>query len=511
MDNILGKSSEKGFFKLLFENISEGLIVVNKNREIVEVNHRMTEMFGFTYDELIGNDLNVLIPDDIKSKHNKYVEGYNQKPERKQMGVGRVLKAQRKDKTLFHIETSLNHLQIEGETFYVALLTDISKRVEAETELKNLNENLEKTIKNRTKELFDSQALYTAVARNFPNGTINVFDEDLNYIFAEGKELYKMGITSKKLIGTSYLKRLPEDVKSEIEKELRAVFNNEVHDFELETKGQIYHINAVPLKGKGNKIDKILVVETNVTKEKLASKQLKESLAKEKEINEMKSRFVSMASHQFRTPLTTILSSVSLIDSYIQRQRVEATEKHIKRIKSSVKGLTDILNDFLSSDKLESNMVNVNIKPIDFKPFLSEIIEELQAIAKENQHIQLNLSLEHDVLNSDTNILKNIIYNLINNAIKYSEAGQNIIVNAIELKQQLKIEVIDAGIGIPKDDQENLFGRFYRATNAQNHKGTGLGLNIVKSYLDLLNGNITFESEENKGTKFTVKIPLKHD
>lgn len=510
MQNLQNITQNNAFFKLLFENINEGLLVVNKNKKIVEVNKRLLEMFGYSSGDLIGEDLNLLIPDDIHKKHDKYVEEFKKNPEKKQMGLGRVLRAKGKGNRIFYIETSLNHLMVEGEMFFIALLTDITKRVKAEQSLKRLNEQLEQQVKDRTKALFETQALYTAVARNFPSGTINVFDKNLNYIFAEGKELFKLGITSEKLIGTSYLKRLPNEIISKVEKELKLVFTDKISDFELEVRGQFYHINAVPLENKKGEIDKILVVETNVTKEKEASIKLKESLKKEKEINEMKSRFVSMASHQFRTPLSTILSSTSLIDSYIKKDKLANTQKHIKRIKTSVKGLTDILNDFLSSDKLESQMVEVNNIEIDVNTYFNDLAEELQTITKDNQTIKTTISTDKNSIESDPNILRNIIFNLISNAIKYSNEGQDILLNIYIQNNQMTINIIDFGMGIPKDDQKKLFNRFFRAKNAQNHKGTGLGLNIVKSYLGLLKGNINFESQENKGTKFTVEIPIKN-
>jgi PAS domain S-box-containing protein len=511
MENNTKITQNNAFLKMLFENISEGLLIVNEQFKIIDFNPRLLEMFGYSADELLNNNLNILIPTNLHQKHNTYVKQFKEKPIKKQMGIGRVLEARTKNNQLFYIETSLNHLSLEGKTYFVALITDITKRVEVENKLKNLNEKLELEVEKRTKALFESQALYTAVARNFPNGTINVFDKNFNYIFAEGKELYKLGITSEKLIGTSYLKRLPKEIRLNIEEELLKAFKGEERNFELNYKNQVYFINVVPLKDENNIIDKILLVETNITKEKEASKKLELSLKKEKEINEMKSRFVSMASHQFRTPLSTILSSTSLIDSYIKKDKIKNTDKHIKRIKNSVKGLTDILNDFLSSDKLDSEMVKVHISKINVNTFFNDLAEELQTITKEGQNIKTTIYADSEFILSDTNILKNVIFNLISNAIKYSNENQEIYMLINIANNNLTINVIDNGIGIPLEDQKNLFTRFFRAQNAQNHKGTGLGLNIVKSYLELLKGNIIFESQENKGTKFTVEIPLKNE
>ena len=400
---------------------------------------------------------------------------------------------------------------VDNSKYIVALITDITKRVTAEQKIKQLNAELEEKVFERTRELEESQVLYTAVARNFPNGTINVFDKNLNYIFAEGKELYKHGITSKKLIGTSYIDRLSPEVKSTIEEALKEVFKGAIKDFELQYKDQFYTINAVPLYSDKGEIDKILVVEKNITPQKIINQKLEESLKKEKEINEMKSRFVSMASHEFRTPLSTILSSNSLIEKYIEKGKTEQTGKHTKRIKNSVKGLTDILNDFLSTDKLENNKVTIKSSLFDYSKFVDEIQEELQIICQDRQEIITKIYGEHQFIKTDRNVIKNILYNLISNAIKYSKEGQKIYFNSYLKENILEIEIIDFGIGIPKSEQPDLFTRFFRAENALNIKGTGLGLSIVKRYLDLLNGSIIFESEENVKTVFTSKIPISYE
>ncbi len=496
------------FFKLVFQSIEEGLIITNADGEIVFVNFRTQELFGYTDKELIGERVELLIPRKHHGEHVKQRREYSENPTRKTMGSGRVLEALRKNGSHFYTEISLNHIVVDDKKYVVALITDITKRVEAERKIKELNARLEEKVFERTRELEESQVLYTAVARNFPNGTINVFDKNLNYIFAEGKELYKHGITSKKLIGTGYVNRLSEEVRPTIERALKDVFNGEIKDFELEYKNQFYNINAVPLFNEKKEIDKILVVEKNITSQKIINRKLEESLEKEKEINQMKSRFVSMASHEFRTPLSTILSSNSLIDKYIEKGKVEHVSKHTKRIKNSVKGLTDILNDFLSTDKLENNKVTVKIAPFNYENFVMEVQEELQVICQEGQKIVTTIDSKQEEITSDRNVVKNILYNLISNSIKYSGENQEINFNSIIKNGFLTIEIIDRGIGIPKADQAKLFTRFHRAENATNIKGTGLGLSIVKRYLDLLKGSIIFESEENVKTVFTCKIPI---
>lgn len=238
---------------------------------------------------------------------------------------------------------------------------------------------------------------------------------------------------------------------------------------------------------------------------KKAEQEILKSLEKEKELGELKSRFVSMASHEFRTPLTTVLSSANLIAKYTESDQQESREKHINRIKKSVQNLTNILNDFLSLEKLESGAQKVNFTKVDLNVLLKEVVEEMSQNTKADQ--QIILSGNAPAVQTDEHILKNILFNLISNASKYSSEGDEIKVE-VEQGKDLKINIVDHGIGIPEAEQQKMFERFFRAANATNIQGTGLGLNIVKKYADLLNGEISFTSTEGKGSTFTLTLPF---
>jgi PAS domain S-box-containing protein len=250
---------------------------------------------------------------------------------------------------------------------------------------------------------------------------------------------------------------------------------------------------------------------TKVLKEALyelenSKEQLSQALEKEKELNDMKSRFVSMASHEFRTPLSAILSSVSLISKYTSSDTDEKRQKHVTRIKSSVTNMTMILNDFLSADKLEEGKVHSNVSEFLISEMVEEVILDVNGMLKNAQKIEYVKEGENFVC-SDKQMIRNILLNLVSNAIKFSAEGKIIKIQTSVNDNTIQIQVIDQGIGIPKEEQENLFGRFFRAKNATNIQGTGLGLNIVGKYLELLNGEISFESELNIGSTFIVKIP----
>jgi len=237
--------------------------------------------------------------------------------------------------------------------------------------------------------------------------------------------------------------------------------------------------------------------------------ELTHSLEREKELNEMKSRFVSMASHEFRTPLSAVLSSISLIEQYAKEEHKEKRQRHIERIKSSVKNMTEILDDFLSLDRLEQGKVATAKEAFDLKSFLNDVVEEVQPMLKPGQNIILSSAGEKEII-QDKKILRNILFNLLSNAIKYSAEKMEIIISAENNNGELRITVKDSGIGIPETEQKYLFTKFFRAGNAGNYQGTGLGLNIVKRYVELLKGNISFESRLNEGTTFTVCFSKQH-
>ncbi|MBB5396830.1 PAS domain-containing sensor histidine kinase [Mucilaginibacter sp. AK015] len=239
--------------------------------------------------------------------------------------------------------------------------------------------------------------------------------------------------------------------------------------------------------------------------------ELTQSLEREKELNDMKSRFVAMASHEFRTPLSAILSSRTLAESYTKAEQEDKRKRHISRIRASVKNLTVILDEFLSLDKVEQGKVEIERETFDLYDFAEDLVEEVNGMLKNGQHIRFSYNGVRNIT-QDKKILRNIMLNLLSNAVKYSGEQQTVYldIDADNDQKKVVIRVRDEGIGIPQEDQKNLFNKFYRAKNATNIQGTGLGLTIVKQYVELLNGDISFISEPNQGTTFTIEFSLNH-
>jgi PAS domain S-box-containing protein len=234
--------------------------------------------------------------------------------------------------------------------------------------------------------------------------------------------------------------------------------------------------------------------------------ELHEALNKEKELNEIKSRFVSMASHEFRTPLSTVLSSAALLSRYTSSEEQGKRDKHIKRIKDSVKHLNELLEDFLSLGKLEEGRIRAEMASFAVREFLDEVVEEMKTLAKPGQEIHCDCTGEYEFV-SDKRLLRNILINLLSNASKFSGEGAGIWLKVEYTPEAMVLSVRDEGIGVSQEDQQHLFSSFYRGANAVNIEGTGLGLHIVKRYTDLLGGRLHLESVLDKGTTLMISVP----
>jgi PAS domain S-box-containing protein len=392
--------TEKAQMTALFENATEGILLVNASGEIVLVNAASAQMFGYTPNELTGEKIELLVPKEYRSGHVAKRDAFMKSPQDRKLGRGRDLKAVRKDGSQFPVEISLSSFKDEREVFVIAFIIDITHRKEFENRIIQQSAELEKKVENRT-----------------------------------------------------------------------------------------------------------LVLKEALNKLEESQKELQESLEKQKELNDLKSKFVSMASHEFRTPLSTVLSSAELISKYKEGIEQQKRDKHIERIKSSVHHLNDILEDFLSVGKLEEGRVKATNAMFNLYQLLEDVKTEMEENKKHDQEFYLQYNGDTDVM-LDKKLLYHILINLLTNSVKYSESGKAILINADRGDAEVSITVKDEGIGIPDADQGHLFNTFFRGTNAANIPGTGLGLHIVKRYVDLMGGSISLKSKLNCGTAVTIKFPL---
>lgn len=408
-------SFDKTHMTSLFENTTEGILLTNARGQIVLANPSAQKMFGYSEEEMRGNYVEMLLPQDVRKKHVEYRDGFYHHPQNRTMGSGRDLFASHKDGHVFPVEVSLSHYKKDNEIFVIAFVVDITKRKEIESNLLRKQKELEKV--------------------------------------------------------TNDIRKLNTELEMKVE-------------------------------------ERTVILKEALEKLEFSQKELSEALDKERELSEIKSRFVSMASHEFRTPLSTVLSSASLLSKYTSAEEQDKRNRHIDKIKTSVKHLNDILEDFLSLGKLDEGKVEAQLATLDLKELIYETSEEMKGLLKGQQHFILSYE-GNPQIHSDKKLLKNILINLISNAIKFSGEGASIELKSNVYDNNAEISVIDQGIGISENDREHLFSSFFRGKNAANIQGTGLGLHIIKRYVDLLNGEVHLQSELNKGTKVTFIIPIK--
>jgi len=406
-------SKDRDVFNVLFEAVSEGVVVVDDQQNIVSVNSSVEKMFGYEKDELVEQKLEVLIPKNYHAGHGAHFNGFMKNKEKRQMGNGRDLYGARKNGTIFPLEAGLNPFEIYGKTFVMALVIDITVRKQQEQEIYKLNENLEKKVCERTKEL------------------------------------------------------------SRTVEELKTV------NLELDEENH-------------KRLD--------------AENKIKDALKKQKELNDLKTKFLSLVSHEFKTPLSGILTSTMLLGKYKLAEQQEKRDKHLETITNKVHYLNNILNDFLSIEILETGKVNYKFHTFKLSKVVDEVIYNGNMLLKEGQRIKYPEDIDEISLTQDEKTITLALSNLINNAIKYSPENTVIDITITQDKTATTIKIKDQGIGIPKADQKNIFNRYFRAENALLTEGTGIGLNIIKSHLENLGGTITFESEENIGSTFIMKI-----
>ncbi len=262
-----------------------------------------------------------------------------------------------------------------------------------------------------------------------------------------------------------------------------------------------------PLYNAEGNIYAICGISTDITKRKRAEESILKALEKERELGELKSHFVTMASHEFRTPLATILSSTDILERYNHKLSEEKKNEHFRRIQSSVKHTISLLDDVLLIGKAEAEKLEFQPKPLEIIKFCHDLVEDIKSTA--NSHT-ITFCTQEQFVNGclDEKLLRQIFSNLLSNAIKYSHQGSIIQLNLIREPEKIIIHIRDEGIGIPAIDQSKLFTSFYRASNVGNISGTGLGLAIVKKSVDLHNGSIDIESKVGIGTTFLVTLPL---
>jgi PAS domain S-box-containing protein len=498
---------ENDIFKILSEAVSEGILIVNDKQEIVASNSVANEMFGYNDEDLNGQPLETLLPRNTVTKHGSYFTAFVQKGERRSMGQGLDLCGIRKDGSEFPLEIGLNPFKLLRKKYVMALVVDISERKKAEQLIGHW---------------------------------FTVFNESLNEIYVFNVETYQLlnvnrgaqlnlGYTLEELNGMSVLDIKPRLTNESFGRLIRPLIKGKKDKIEFETvhgrkDGSTYPVEVHLQLSQLEKEQVGVAIVLDITERKSYTKKLERTveqrtqqlsiaLEKEKSLNELKTKFLSLVSHEFKTPLTSILTSITLLSKYTEADQQDKRDKHIDTIKSKVKYLDNILSDFLSIERLESGQVRYTTTTFPLSKLINEVIYSANSLLKEGQRIIYPQNIDDIIMTFDEKILALSLTNIIHNAIKYSAENSTVEILVEQKKEYLVISISDMGIGIPEDEQPYVFDRYFRASNVLTTQGTGIGLNIAKQHMANLGAEIVFESSEGKGTTFTIQIPIKptHD
>lgn len=332
--------------------------------------------------------------------------------------------------------------------------------------------------------------------------------------------LYFAGLKLEEIIGRPLweipiwgsLKSIQEQLKEDVEKCVHGNFvRRELDLFDTLGEKVTVDFSMKPVKNEYRQVVLIIAEAHDITERKRAELEILKSLQRERELSELRAQFVTMVSHEFRTPLTTIQLSSGLLQNYSSKWTEEKKNNHFQKIKTAIKRMTELLEDILVVGKMESQTLECQPVEINLEQFCHEIIENL-TLNDSNQHtINLFSNKSNFVLPADPKLLRQMINNLLSNAIKYSPGGTSINLEINCKNDEVILQVQDKGIGIPQADKERIFDTFQRAGNVGNISGTGLGLAIIKRAVELHKGKIYMQSQEGVGTTFTVTLPLQRN
>lgn len=362
-----------------------------------------------------------------------------------------------------------------------------------------------------------------------------IFEESLNEIYVFDAETYvfinvnrgaqlNLGYSHDELCQMSVLDIKTQITKAYFEKILSPLLNKKrekvIFEAEHQRKdGSVYPVEVHLQLSSIGKRQVFVAIVLDITERKnythqLENKveertaQLQEALKAEKKLNELKTKFLSLVSHEFKTPLTSILTSTSLLAKYTETEQQEKRDKHIGTIKSKVKYLDNILTDFLSIERLDSGKVNYNMTTFPLSKLVNEVIYDSNTLLKEGQRIRYPDNIDGINVDFDEKIMFLALSNLVHNAIKYSPERTEIELRVSSGEKWLYIDIVDKGFGIPVEDQPFVFDRYFRASNVLTIQGTGIGLNIVQQHIRNLGANLTFESKPAESTTFRLHIPI---
>jgi PAS domain S-box-containing protein len=525
----LKESEEK--FRTLSEKSPNVILIVRQGR-ILYMNEKCVEVFGYDKEYFTSptfewrNILTLESYEKLILKFGKDVTQFHPYP-----GEFTVISKDGKEVEVIVSTTPINYF---GETVTMAILTDITERRNTEKQLQEYRDHLENLVAERTQKLDSVNRLLTDEIKKLKIAEDNIQNQlsflnilldtipnpiyirDSDRVYTGCNKAFEEfhGLKREEIIGKKTYDLIPPEVARVADEWDDKILNNpEPLSYEVTArshKGKAHEV--IIYKGMFNKADGtlggIVGVILDITEIKQLQKEILNALDKEKDLNELKSRFISVASHEFRTPLTSILAAADLLELYGRDWPNEKYYEYLRNIQNAVIYMNELINDVLTVNKSESDKIKFNPSNIDLYKLFVGILDTTKLSAPGNIGFIFNYKLKQKLFILDGKLITQILINLLSNAIKYSPRGGNIVFTVTKVKKILQLSVCDEGIGIPEEDQNLLFEPFHRGQNVGAISGTGLGLSIVKKSVEIHQGVLEVRSAINKGTEVIITLPL---
>lgn len=476
----------------LIATANDAVVTIDAQSQIIDWNTAAERMFGWSRAEAIGQALTeLIIPAAHRPMHTAGIERFLRDGTAVMFNRRVETTALRRGGEVFDAELSIWPVSTGEQYTFSSFIRDISRRKAAE------------------RALADSEAKYRTVVENVSEGILVTAGGRI--LYANPRALALTGMTEEAALTQPFIDFIhPDDRERVLSNHMRrlrgeAVENN--YQFRvLHVSGDVrwLEISGVVFEWQG--APATLNFLTDVTLRRQVEQEVRSALARERELSELKSRFVAVASHEFRTPLAAILSSVELLDDYGERLPADERKEMLTQIKTAVARMNDMVDQVLLTSKLESGKFTFSPRPQRMPELLVQIAAEMDSAHPQAARIAMACDGVDEAREIDAHLLRHILVNLLGNALKYSPPESPVSCTVRAVGERLHLTIADRGIGIPAADLPRLFESFHRGTNVGNIQGTGIGLHIVKECVGLHCGAIEVDSQPGQGTTFKVQL-----
>ena len=505
------EAEERKILMLAVEQSQVSIVITDINGNIEYVNPKFEEVTGYSNAEVIGKN-----PRFLKSGLD-YESTYKNLWETIAAGKtwSGTLHNKKKNGDLFFESASISPIFDESGRIrhFLAVKEDITELTEAQHELNNYKDYLEDLVEKRTLQLENRTIFLRTLIDTIPN-PVFVKDREGKYTDVNKAFVEFFGVEFDDVIGKDITHFADKEVSEKsriVDHELLEDFGTRTYEsyaFDKNHNKIAMRIFKASFGPEGKVPEGIAGLMIDISESKKTEAQMKRSLEQEKELNEMKTNFISMASHELRTPLTAIYSSTELLEMFGRKWPEEKYKEHISRIKYSVDNLTDLMEDLLTLSRVDTGKIKFNPHSLNLKNFVEKIVHNMEALKLDSHNLKLEIDLDSEFYILDEKLINYIVQNLLSNALKYSPNGGEVKLSLYDDENNIYLKIRDEGIGIAEDEFDKLFEPFHRAKNSADFTGTGLGLSIVKEAVELHKGEITVRSEENEWTEFEIYLPI---